>query len=280
MKPLDKKDMPKLYALGGLAACIFGYAVYQFAAGGGSTATAAAGVATPGAKASPAPGAAAGPIAAGATPGTPETPGGAAGTVSPTPGVKPGGITGTMVSGPGGIAPFDTALVGPPSGGKDPFMPVGKAAQTKTGFSTPAPAATTSVPAFTPIAAAPRKTGLDKLLDYAQQKLSTGTVNPSAAQNVGSPTGGPVVLPPAPPPDMVVTGVVLGDVSNGAARNVAIMRGKGGDGKDERRFVSVGDPLGNGFTVTAVHADGVDIKDKTRNITLKLGSAGDNARAK
>jgi hypothetical protein len=279
MKPLDKKDMPKLYALGGLAACIFGYAVYQFAAGGGSTATASAKVAK-GAKASPAPGAAAGPtgagpIAAGTTPGAPGTPGGAA---SPTAAGKAGGITGTMVSTAGGIAPFDAALVGPPSGGKDPFMPVGKAAQAKTGVSAPAPARTTAVPSFTPIAAAPRKTGLDQLLDMAQQKMGPG--NPSAARTVGSPTGGPVVLPPPPPPDMVVTGVVLGDVSTGAARNVAIMRGKGGDGKDERRFVSVGDPLGNGFTVTAVHADGVDIKDKTRNITLKIGSAGDNARAK
>jgi hypothetical protein len=123
--------------------------------------------------------------------------------------------------------------------------------------------------------------GMNRFLDGAAKIMGVNP-NPTTAAGVtqGSPNGGPIVLPPPEPPEMVVTGVVLGDLSSGAARNVAIMRGKSAKGEEERRFVSVGDPLGNGFTVTAVHADGVDIKDKTRRITLKLGSAGDNARAK
>ena len=87
------------------------------------------------------------------------------------------------------------------------------------------------------------------------------------------------VIPEAPPvPSLAVTGVVLGDPTSGNPRNVAILRSGAGE---ERRFVSVGDYVGNGYTVVAVHADGVEIQDKAgnRRVTIKLGQPGDNARA-
>jgi hypothetical protein len=83
-----------------------------------------------------------------------------------------------------------------------------------------------------------------------------------------------------PPPDLTVTGVVLGDLSTGVTRNVAILRGKG-QGEEDRRFVSVGDPVGNGFRVAAVNADGVDLEDSAgnRRVTLRLGKSGEDVRA-
>ena len=82
----------------------------------------------------------------------------------------------------------------------------------------------------------------------------------------------PVAPPPPPPPDFVVTGVVLGE------RSVAILRGQGSsEGGEERRFVRVADPVGNGFQVSAILRGGVEIRSGKRRVILKLGG---DSRAK
>jgi hypothetical protein len=229
MKSIDKKDLPKLYVLIGLAVCILGYAIFQFSAGMGSTPASASTTVKTEAKA-----------------GTPSS---AAGATAGTPSAAPG------------IAGFDVALVGPPSGGKDPFMPTGLAK----------PASGAALPPPQQVAAAVRPaTGLAGFLNSVAP-LQKPSVNPVALSK-------PAEVD-VPVPGLTVTGVVLGDLSTGVTRNVAILRGGTGDG--DRRFVSVGDPVGNGFRVAAVHADGVDIEDSAgnRRVTLRLGKSGEDVRA-
>jgi len=228
MKSIDKKDLPKLYVLIGLAVCILGYAIFQFTSGGGNTARAAATK----------------PVApkAGGAAGAPT----AAGAAAPGAAIAPGSLPG-----------FDVALVGPPTGGRDPFMPEGPA-QTAQPAPPPHPVAVAARPPLTP---------LNKLLQLDK---------PSAPKPAPASSPMPVDVPP---PDLTVTGVVLGDLSTGVTRNVAILRGKGGE--EDRRFVSVGDPVGNGFRVAAVNADGVDLEDSAgnRRVTLRLGKSGEDVRA-
>jgi hypothetical protein len=231
MKPIEKKDLPKLYVLIGLAVCVLGFAIFQFSAGMGSTpASASTTVKADDAKAG--------------------APGSAAGAVAGTPGAAPG------------VAGFDVALVGPPSGGKDPFLPAGPAK----------PENSVALPPARPVAGAAARplTGLAGLL---------ASVAPMPKPSVSPVELSKPVAVVVPVPDLKVTGVVLGDLSTGVTRNVAILRG--GQGDEDRRFVSVGDPVGNGFRVAAVHADGVEIEDSAgnRRVTLRLGKSGEDVRA-
>jgi hypothetical protein len=267
MKPVDKKDMPKLVALCAIAVLLFGVAAYQFVAyGGGGT-----------------------PAAAALPP--------AANKVADVSGVTaPGGTTGTVAA---ADAPaFDLATLGPPSGGKDPFTPLdgGKVVLPPP---PPVPVAAAPPPVHPtgglpiPIAAAMGKPTGPLTWDASPQLEGTSNA-PAAAAPLPVP---PVVVPsppPPPPPAYTVTGIVMGDRSAGDTRAVAILRGGGNvvvpssdkdataaatsGGAVDRRFVTVGDPVGNGFVVAAVRADGVDLKSGSRRVTLKLGGVSSAAR--
>ena len=262
MKPIDKKDMPKLYAVIGAAVLLLGYVLYT------SFGTPAPDVSASGKKdaaaGAPAPGGAANGTAVAAAPGGQQGPG------------QPGATL---------VAPAeDLNTVGPPTGaGKDPFQPIGIATPPTAAPAGPKPFKTALAVLKSPPPPAPR----EKLPSSLSDLLNSKGQGPNQPQN--APTAGSVnpveVAPEAP--DLNVTGIVLGDPTTGNPRNVAILRAKSGD---ERRFVSVGDYVGNGFTVVAVHADGVEIKDKAgnRRVTIKLGqplgsgtlSTGDRTRAK
>jgi hypothetical protein len=254
MKPIDKKDRPKLVMLGVLSAGAFGFAVTQFTA----TPTTNAGTRPAAAKA-----------AAAAASGQPAPDGGTS---------APAAADGTSP----GVS--DIRLV---TSGKNPFVPNGPAAVKKVA----AAIISESRPDVgTPRdSAAPRHDVSDAGTRGAAALLGSlpgpgsapgGGVTPppwlppavaavtGAGSGLVSAAGGasaamPVAPAPAPPPDYVVTGIVRGD-----GDDVAILRGGSGD---ERRFVRAGDPLGNDFVVKAVRADGVEIARGERRIVLKLG---------
>lgn len=251
MQQIKKEDQPKLYALIALSVAVFGYFIYSYAFASNT----------------PAPG---NKPAAGASPAAPA--GGA-----PAADAAPAG--GAPVANNAAAAPQDQTFqpekVRPTVGGRDPFQPIGVAsAATPQAPPPPTPAAPmaprlpqpSAVPA---VAAAPKK--LPKSL---QELLYSGDATPNGKAPVR-----PVDPGPPPVPELVVTGVVLGDPTSGNARNVAILRSPNGE---ERRFVSAGDYVGNGYTVVAVYADGIELKDKAgnRRVTIKLGQSGDKTRAK
>lgn len=275
LKSIDKKDMPKMVALSVLAVGLFGGVAYQFlayptphqqapadatgkVAGAGNAAPAAPGV-----------------LATGAVPGATGTAGAAD---------------------PAAVATFDPATLGPPTGGKDPFLPL----STSTKLAAAPPPKIVS-PVATPSMEAPKTDGLPIPIARALGKPTgpitfdatpkiEGLTSPLAGINHGAAGVQAVEVPPPPPPPYTVTGIVMGDRSIGDGRSVAILRTSGPGGSApatpgastesgaERRFVSVGDPVGNGFIVAAVRPDSVDLKSGSRRVTLKLGM-GNNNRA-
>jgi len=159
-----------------------------------------------------------------------------------------------------------------PTVGKDPFIPNGPAAIE------PDPAGSGPVPYVAPLPQVPslpssgRRGMAGGPPNWTGPRSSYG-VNPlplpaPAGYGQGGPVA-PVPVEPPPAPEYSVTGIVRGEM------DVAILRG--GAGGEERRFVRVGDPVGNGFVVAAIQADGVVIKSGDRRILLKLG---DDSRAK
>lgn len=89
----------------------------------------------------------------------------------------------------------------------------------------------------------------------------------ASARSAASPKPEVVVVPPPPPPTLTVSGVLVASRDAGG-RSVAVLTG-GGD----RRYVTVGDPVGNGFVVSAVSLDGVEVVDGahgTRRFTFRL----------
>jgi hypothetical protein len=257
MKPLNENDKPKLYVLVALTVCVLGYGAFSFSAGGGTTTAAEAASPTPTASASPS-----------GTTGT--------GTVASAPGATANGAT----ADPSQAEAINVAAMiekmGPPTGGRDPFQPVGPAATANN--PAPPPVSTTptitAVPTPVPQRPAPR---LEALLGMSNMRPQRPGMEALAEPSVTvgatitpAPTV-PVVVAPPPPPDVVVTGVVLGGDTDDKG-GVAILRAKA-SGKDERRFVSVGDYVGNGFSVASVHAGGVHLKNKAgdRVVELKIG---------
>lgn len=249
MKPVDKKDLPKLYVLVALAVCILGYFVYSMIAGDAPAAS-AAGTKTDTAK--------------NGAPGT--------AVASNKGGAPAGGAAGASAQDTPPVA-FDPGVYGPPQGGRDPFQPVGPTAPTTP---TPAPVANNTPPSPKVPPLFPPSSGPKPERPRPPSRLAD-LLGPGS--NAGATAVRPVEIESPPAPALVVTGVVLGDPTSGNPRNVAILRG---NSSEERRFVSVGDYVGNGYTVVAVHADGVEIQDKAgnRRVTIKLGQPGDNARAK
>lgn len=243
MKPVDKKDLPKLYVLIALAVIIFGFFIYSMTFGSEAPPASAAGNKKKPAKTS-APGAA---VASNGSAGAGATEAAASGTP----------------------AVFDPRMYGPPQGGRDPFQPVGMVAAAP---QLPPPPVSAPVQRVAPIYVPPAAP-----IQRLRPSGSLGDLlgNAGKAQDASAK---PVEMGPPPAPTLAVTGVVLGDPTSGNPRNVAILRANNGE---DRRFVSVGDYVGNGYTVVAVHADGVEIQDKAgnRRVTIKLGQPGDNARA-
>jgi hypothetical protein len=249
MKQIDKKEMPKLVVLAVLALGVFGFALMQLT---GTTTKAAT---------KP-------PTTTEAAAGTPSAPATTATAAVPTgtPAAQP------AVGADG--APADVAML---TSGKDPFVPNGPAAPHDPA-APPVPSAPPTLVAAGPKPDARNMMGLASLQPGGQPKIWGAPLVP-APVTAGGPGGlrgpGPEtaanVVPPAPlaPPAYTVTGVVRGD------EDIAILRSGAGDG--ERRFVRPGDPVGNGFKVIAVHADGVEIGSGDRRVTLKLGG---DSRAK
>ena len=313
LKPVPKKDQPKVIALSVLVAGLAGTAYVQLSAGderlaeaqkvaaaraaekGASTptATASATRTTPAGSVGTAP-------AGGLRPSTP----GVVAPVSVTGSALPGADESmTRVVGDNGSV-FDLGAVGPPVGGKDPFV-----SKVPTVASTVAPApAPTPVPPTLPDTQPRNSSGaagrLGRLLDKAgitstvPNKVSRGggvsiaeVINGGGGSLSGprpapAPTYVPtaatavVSLPPPPPPAVMVSGIVLGVSEPGNPSNGSVAMLRSGDsvsgggastGVAERRFVRVGDRVGNGFVVAQIYSDSVVIKSGKRRFTLFLG---------
>jgi hypothetical protein len=164
-------------------------------------------------------------------------------------------------------AAMDAALAVEPAGGRDPFMPSGSAAPTKKAVVVPGVAA----------AAPPPHSTLGDLLKPLPNG-NTGAIHPAGWHMTPGTMTTVAILPPPPVPTISVTGVVLGEP--GVDDPVAIIHG--GDTKgEERRYLTIGDYVGNGYRIVAVYADGIDIEEKTgrRRVTIRLGQTGEDSRA-
>jgi hypothetical protein len=278
-KPINKKDLPKLIGLVVLAVGAFVFALIQLApitsassppakaktaageSGSGVTASSAASAATPGKKNSES--------------ASDET---------------------TFVAG-------DIAIL---TSGKDPFVPNGPAALEDASKAAKPPVVPTT-PAV-PVEQKPTTVAIATSRETTEQKLQAP--ERTAHDESEKTTPAEPKMPPAPvPPAYIVTGVVRGQNPDGSD-NVAILRGAGGSSSpavaaataaplvagappaltaaaetaatgeagSDRRFVRVGDMVGNGFVVVAVRRDGVTIACGERSrVTLMLG---ENSRAK
>jgi len=223
MKPNNNKEQQKIILVGALFVAMLAVLGYNlFGAQGTAAPTPAP---SPGA-----PGAAGGPPAPGASPGAPVAP--------------------PVIFNPQGIG-----LV---TSGRDPFVPAGASTQAPT--PTPPPIAVKPVPQVP-------YTGNRGLRPDGEMRrsmegilgISNGAGEEGGAGSASSGTVAPVPLPPPAPPEYVVTGVVLGDKGG---RDVAILRGSGSVGQEDRKFVTVGEDVGNGFYVAAIRADGILLKSR------------------
>ncbi len=238
MKQVDKKDMPKLIALIIFALGLFVFAGIQILAP--QSAPAAPVVAENGK-----PGEA-------ATPSTPL----AAPTITPAATVA------------------DLANVTLMETGPDPFLPSGPAAPVD-------PNAVAPLAPIVPIGVSAPVRNANNLERLLGLKNKTGRPDGFAGvmDSINNGPGGaagvavtPFVLPTAPPPAYVLTGVVTSEGAGRYSRNsVAILRGGAGE-TAERRFVKIGDEIGNGYRVVAIFASGIDIKSGSRTITLNMGA--------
>ncbi|MBC8102755.1 MAG: hypothetical protein H7Z41_09230 [Cytophagales bacterium] len=256
MKPIKKEELPKLIVLIVLAVGVLGFALVQFLAAPGGTPTAAA------------------------TTGTPDTPGAVSASGSPVasatdkvPGA-PGSLDalGALATDP----ELDFLRIGPPLGGKDPFTPNGRAAPVAPQSAAPArPAPVAPLPSV--VSNENKRSNLQKLLG-----LTGSAQGAPGLQSLG---GDVKPLIPAavelPAPDWAVSGIVLAERdSDGIKRgqDVAILH----DSTGSRRFVTVGDPVDNGYHVSAVRSSGVEIRNK-RNIKIitlsSSSSSNSSARA-
>jgi len=276
LKAIEPKDRLKLIVLVLAAFCVFGYSAFQTASYDNQQ---KAMVAAAQQKISHQPvvvAANTGAQPAGTLPSVVPT----VGQVTPGTSTTPGGLTGPRsgIAGVPVIATTATTVTGPPTGGKDPFQPSGRFA--------PAP------PSPTP---APQRLVMATPLPAAKP-TSGGPIFTPLTPMPGPAPVAPVVMPPPAPPAYTVTGVVVADRDNPGAAPIAVLRGGAGAGDtgngklastptmtassntSERRFVTIGDPVGNGFVVAAVRADGVDLRSGKRLVTLKIGTANGNLK--
>lgn len=256
MKPIDKKDLPKLIAMIVLSVALAGYTLL--------TVVAPSKAKTPGKK--------------------PES----AETIALAASATSSAAAAAQAAGDPAALGLKGPSIGLLTAGKDPFVPNGSAAADKSAVTlAPKPplppsssiATVAEKPAPSAAAAAGR---LERLLglpgSYPRSGLPPGgwsglqgeNANPGNGSAAATVAAAPVAPMAVPPPAFTVTGVVLG--ADAGTKSIAILRG--GEG-NERRFVAVGDPVGNGFVVAAVHAAGVDIKSGSRRVTMKIGKIGD-----
>lgn len=145
---------------------------------------------------------------------------------------------------------------------RDPFMPSGPASTQPTPAPTPVPD-----PKSSPLPGtnawhvqSSKTTNLVNLLNQQAGRFGAGALG-SAPE--GNPS--PLPIPSPPPPTLSASAVVL---SERPGDSVAILRNG-----DERLYVSEGDPVGNGFIVSAIRRTEVviiDAKNRKRFQTIKL----------
>ncbi|MES2461949.1 MAG: hypothetical protein V4671_15300 [Armatimonadota bacterium] len=239
MKPLNKEDMPKLIVLIVLAVGIFGFALFQFVA-------------------SSSPSVAAVPAAPAAASGTAST-----GTL-----VASAAGSGTVSASPdGAVEPeLDFLHVGPPTGGKDPFIPNGSAAEK--------PVTVAVVPAARPLPSvvatdSKRSNVISIMQPFGSNQPTFQEREPKAASKEKPVETMPIELPA---PAWSISGIVLAERDSDGikrGRDVAILRDSAGN----RRFVTVGDPVDNGYHVSAVLSGGVEIRNDKRTTMIHLNSS-------
>lgn len=246
MKPIKKEDMPKLILLIVFAVGMFGFALTQFMSNPASSVAA-----------------------------TPPTPGTvpAKGSVGGTP------TTTALVPAPEVSADpeLDFLHIGPPAGGKDPFSPNGPAAPVA---AMPAPVVVAPVVRpLPPVAVNTDKgNGLDRLLGIRSIRPNGIDMGMDGSQpGMPNPGPGPAVVE-LPAPAWTASGIVLAERDTDGikrGRDVAILR----DAAGNRRFVTVGDPVDNGYHVSAVRPGGVEIRNHNRTAMIHLESSAANQSA-
>ena len=272
MKPVDKKDMPKLIALIGLTVCSLGFGIYQLV---GSTS-----VAAPPADATSKEGA--------------KTPDGAApqGGAAPANGAAP----------QGGAPPADDVLIAQmqrletvtePLFIRDPFVAAKAAPGTATATqATPPPTPITpGLPGTT--SASPEEArrdlaqknwaksaenlkGILGLTVKTKKPAGEGLLDNPSGRPAGFPGGpapapsGPLELPPPAPPTLTISGILVAE--EGEGKSIAIVRIN-----DHSRWLSVGDSVGNGFVVRSIRKTDrgseleiVDSTNKKRSFTFQV----------
>lgn len=249
MKPVDKKDMPKLIALIGLTVCALGYGIYTLV---GSTATAA----PPPKKEEKA-------------------------ATSPANGAAPGAVA--AADDPMMLGLKRLEALSEPVLVRDPFtVPGAPAAGAQPGApGTPPVTPPPSAPVKNPVEArqdiamanaAARGKTLRELLGLEVKTARGGgeDLMGSSPAAPGPSTVAPMKLPPPQPPNIVVTGVLVAE--NGQGESVAIVRVN-----DKPRWLSIGDRLEGGFVVRSIRRTDrgseleiVDSNDKSRRFPFKV----------
>jgi hypothetical protein len=168
-------------------------------------------------------------------------------------------------------AELDFLHIGPPTGGKDPFIPNGPAALDATMI---APA----TPRLAPIVAKnSNSTNYDMLVPFPKNPptFEERSENKKVASTSGSVTPITPLVVELPAPAWSISGIVLAERDSDGikrGRDVAILRDTAGS----RRFVTVGDPVDNGYHVSAVLSDGVEIRNKKRTAMIHLNTSTQN----
>jgi hypothetical protein len=163
-----------------------------------------------------------------------------------------GTVSGTSASNPDNEQLIQLAKLNEPLIPRDPFTPSGPAALVQTPAPTPIPAAVPNLP---------KNTGkFDGTAIYNPSRPADNSNN--GQQN---PTPAPLAIPSPPPPTFTITAVM---VDSKPGDSIAVLRNG-----DERRFVSEGDPVGNGFVVAAIRKNQVELVDQknaSRRFSFKL----------
>lgn len=148
-----------------------------------------------------------------------------------------------------------------PTGGRDPFIP-----QMATGNMAQAATKPQTDVAKGPGVSLPPPGGGGVSGLRVGEWLAAGARNATSAPSSPSKPIDPISVPPPSPPTLAVAGVVVAGPGSGN-RDVAVLRG----GAD-RRYVTLGDPVGNGFVVSAIRMDGIEIMEErhtSRRFTFK-----------
>ncbi|MFM7323052.1 MAG: hypothetical protein ACKO5K_16250 [Armatimonadota bacterium] len=152
---------------------------------------------------------------------------------------------------------FDDASIVPnPALGPDPFKPRLDLAAAPEGIAAPAATGSVPLPRFGPGGFLPA--------GYAPAVPQSAPA-PVAERPAAPPT--PIVIPPPQPPSLAVSGVLVAAPGSGG-KSVALLAGAG-----EQRYVSVGDPVGNGFVIAAIGMDGITVVDaanRSRTFTFPI----------